>query len=69
MHVLFLGVFCYLFICLNEVFTWDGEWRQHTHKDKINNFSFSILLQIGYYTIRRSTVFGEISIPCPIPQL
>jgi hypothetical protein len=49
MHVLFLGVFCYLFVCLNEVFTWDGEWRQHTHIDKGNNFSFSILLRIGYY--------------------
>jgi hypothetical protein len=32
--IIFFCVFCYLFICLNEVFTWDGECRQLTHIDK-----------------------------------
>jgi hypothetical protein len=26
MHVLFLGVFCHLFICLIVVFTWNDKW-------------------------------------------
>jgi hypothetical protein len=34
------------------VFPCDDEWRQHTHIDKGNNLSFTILLQIGYYTYR-----------------
>jgi hypothetical protein len=32
--IIIFVVFCYLFICLNEVFTWDGECRKLTHIDK-----------------------------------
>jgi hypothetical protein len=47
--IIIFVVFCYLFICLNEVFTWDGECRKLTHidKGKKNNYSPIISYKLG----------------------
>jgi hypothetical protein len=68
MHNLFLGIFCYLFICFHVIFSWNDKYGSHTYIQRnvlspfrlsSTNYKLGITQELSVHIVDGPVIYNE----------